>query len=226
VTVHLPWPFGPRSSVSVRPIMSYSPPPSRVRLSSPGSLEPPLVMVTFFGLLLFASPQAQGQARSRWHAEFAAGRSTASGQEFTERKTSAADVLLTRRWMPRAKIAIAASGHVGVTFTNGSSLVCPVAPSGGCVPALPTFTIVGALIGSEWQWQRVTASLRAGPAYIIGNDFERRIPSTLGAEAQTDVAVFVAKHVGLSATLRQTAVPRGSNARIQYRTTTIGIRLQ
>lgn len=226
MTVYLKSRFGPSSLVSVRPIMSHSTPPSRVRLSSPRSIEPPLAMVIFFSLLFLASPQAQGQARSRWHAEFAAGRSTASSQEFTERKTSAADVLLTRRWMPRPKLAIAASGHVGATFTNGSSLFCPVAPSGGCVPELPTFTIVGALIGSELQWRRVTASLRAGPAYIIGNDFERRIPSTLGAEAQTDVAVFVARHVGLSATLRQTTVPRGSNARIQYRTTTIGIRVQ
>ena len=184
-----------------------------------------MVILPFIALF-FASQQAQGQARSRWHVEVAVGRSTASGREFTERKNSAADALLTRRWLQRPTLAIAASGHLGVTFKNGSSLFCPVAPAGGCVPELPTFTIVGALIGSELQWRRVTASLRAGPAYIVGNDFELRILSTLGVEAQTDVSVLVAKHIGLSATLRQTAVPRGSNARIQYRTTTIGIRVQ
>jgi hypothetical protein len=175
-------------------------------------------------VLLSAALPLRAQGASRWSLDLMAGQATATGRDWYERESGAADIILTRHQRTTHPVRLLASGHLGMTFKNGTSTTCPIAISGQCAPRLPTFRMVGTLVGVAYERPRVSTALQVGPAYFVGSDFDHRIISKVGAAVHADVAGSLTEHVGLVAAVRYAGVT--SRPGVQLRTVVLGLRFR
>ena len=172
---------------------------------------------------LCASPLS-AQSTATWSVDVSGGQTKAGATGWHSLENGAFDVMVTRRQQPARKRVLILSAQYGHTFSNGTLTTCPIGPSGVCLPRLPSFHVAGALVGVQHRSRWLDASLRLGPAYFRGNDFERVVVNTFGTQVQADVATYVTKHIGLTLMARRSDVP--SSPRVRYRTITFGVRVQ
>ena len=142
-----------------------------------------------------------------------------SGEYRGPEQGSAVDAMLALQSSTRRRGAITTGLSAGVPWAWSSTTICLPASTGGCIPTVPGFLRIGALVG----WENPSTTLRAmgGPAYVSADG-----RGAFGLQARLDGAAPVTRHFALVVSARGTMVPNYRGDAFQVYSLGFGIRLR
>jgi hypothetical protein len=160
-------------------------------------------------LVLFAAPTpARGQASSRvsFDATIGPGVVRTSGPYRDLSNDITLDAMLGVRVREFSHGAVFAGMNVGVhSGWGGTDLDCIPAPGYACAPRLPTFEMVGAVVG--WQDTRAIIRAATGATYVQA-DWDGW---SVAWQSRVDLRLPMTRHVSPVMSLRATVVPNYPN---------------